>query len=148
VPGGQILLDTVLYNADVAVRTLPFPTLSTQKEDGIVYFTVDNLGTVGATEIKLLMYYFTIQVEPRVPLGYLTKHYRYFRDNSTATKRRNYEGCKFTITGYSSNGEPIYDTIDGLPPVQVFVSEGTSLTVASTNTNEIITGGGGQLNVN
>jgi hypothetical protein len=148
VPGGQILLDTVLYNADVAVRTLPFPTLSTQKEDGIVYFTVDNLGTVGATEIKLLVYYFTIQVEPRVPLGYLTKHYRYFRDNSTATKRRNYEGCKFTITGYSSNGEPIYDTIDGLPPVQVFVSEGTSLTVASTNTNEIITGGGGQLNVN
>ena len=86
----------------------------------------------------MLLYYFTVEVEKRIPFGYLRKHYRFFRDNSTATKRRNYVGCLNTID----------TTIDGLPPVQVFLSEGTDFVVSPTQTNEeIITGGGGQLNV-
>lgn len=145
--GEGVLLDTVIFNPDLAMRTIPFPTLITERQDAKIYYTIDNLGTSIANTIKLSLYYFTLESQPRIPFGYLRKHYRFFRDNSTATKRRNYEGCKFSIVGFSANGEPIYDTIDGLPPVQVSVSEGTSITVASTNTNEIITGGGGQLNV-
>lgn len=145
--GEGVLLDTLMTIQGVAMKTIPFPVLSSDREDGVIYYTVENLGTSLATTIKMTLYYFTIQLQPRIPFGYLRKHYKFFRDNSTATKRRNYEGCKFSITGYSSNGEPIYDTIDGLPPVQVSVSEGTTITVASTQTNNIITGGGGQLNV-
>lgn len=145
--GEGVLLDTILYNSGVAMRTLPLPVLATSKQDAVVYYTVDNLGTSIANTIKLSLYYFTLELQPRIPFGYLRKHYRFFRDNSTATKRRNYEGCKFNIIGYSSGGEPIYDTIDGLPPVQIFVSEGTSITVSSARVNEIVTGGGGQLNV-
>jgi len=142
-----VLLDTILPTANFAMRTIPFPVLSTIRQNATIYYTINNVGGANIPSLELSLYYFTLETEPRIPFGYLKKHYRYFRDNSTATKRRNYEGCKFSITGYSPNGEPIYDTIDGLPPVQVSVSEGTSITVASTNTNEIITGGGGQLNV-
>jgi len=145
--GEGILLDTVILNQNIPMRTIPFPVLSAAKQDATLYYTINNLGTSTAASIELSLYYFTLELQPRIPFGYLRKHYRYFRDNSTATKRRNYEGCKFSIIRYSPSGEPIYDTIDGLPPVQVSVSEGTSITVASTNTNEIITGGGGQLNV-
>ena len=86
----------------------------------------------------MFFYYFAIQIQPKIPRGYLRKHYRFFRDNSTATKRRNYEGCKNTED----------TTIDGLPPIQVLLSEGNDLVISPTVTNqEIITGGGGTLNV-
>lgn len=105
---------------------------------GKLYYTLDNLESTAKLGITVLLYYFAVQIEPRIPQGYLRKHYRFFRDNSTATKRRNYDGCKNT-----------QDTsIDGLPVVQVFLSEGTDLVISPTQTNqEIITGGGGQLNV-
>ncbi len=83
-------------------------------------------------------FYFALEIEPRIPFGYLPKHYRFYRDTSTATKRRNYEGCKNTVD----------TTIDGLPPVQVFIGEGNELVVSPTQTNtEIQTGGGGTLQV-
>jgi len=104
---------------------------------GEIFYTINN-NDVNSKAIDLLLYYFALEIEPRIPFGYLRKHYRFFRDNSTATKRRNYVGCLNTID----------TTIDGLPPVQVFLSEGTSLILApSQGVGEIITGGGGQLNV-
>ena len=104
---------------------------------GKLFYTIDNTAPTPSA-VNLLLYYFALQIEPRIPFGYLRKHYRFFRDNSTATKRRNYVGCLNTID----------TTIDGLPPVQVFLSEGTDFVVSPTQTNEeIITGGGGQLNV-
>jgi hypothetical protein len=115
---------------------------------GKLFYTINNLTSTPKLSTTILMYYFAIQIEPRVPFGYLRKHYRFFRDNSTATKRRNYLGCKFSIVRFSSDGDPIYDTIDGLPPVQVFLSEGSTVTVnQSGNVNEIITGGGGTLGI-
>jgi hypothetical protein len=135
-----VLVDLSIDEANVAQVINPIVTLisDTPLLEGKVYYTINNLTPVEKIGFVLSLYYFAIQLQRRVPFGYLRKHYRYFRDNSTAIKRRNYLGCKNTIG----------TTIDGLPPVQVFLSEGTDLVVAPTQTNgEIITGGGGQLNV-
>jgi hypothetical protein len=135
-----VLLDMPINTTNALELTNPFPTLvaGSTPPAGKIYYTIDNIGTVNKIGITLTMYYFAAQIEPRIPKGYLRKHYRFFRDNSTATKRRNYVGCKNTQN----------TTVDGLPAVQVFLSEGTDLVISPTQTNqEIITGGGGQLNV-
>ena len=142
IPSGShgVLVDTVYGTENVAEILTPFVTLvaDAQPEDGKLYYTVNNLSSTNKLSFTLFLYYFAIQIEPKVPIGYLRKHYRFFRDNSTALKRRNYLGCKNTID----------TTVDGLPPVQVFISEGTDITVSPTiSNNEIITGGGGTLNV-
>jgi hypothetical protein len=115
---------------------------------GKLFYTINNLTSSAKISTTILGYYFAIQIEPRVPFGYLRKHYRFFRDNGTATKRRKYLGCKFNIVRFSPEGDPIYDTIDGLPPVQVFLSEGSDIIINNSQTNnEITAGGGGTLNV-
>ena len=135
-----VLLDTVIDGPGFVEISNPIPTLVADElpPAGQIFYTVDNLDTTAKSSITFLLYYFAIQIETRIPKGYLRKHYRFFRDNSTATKRRNYVGCKNTEE----------TTIDGLPPIQIFISEGTEIQVAPTTSNqEIITGGGGTLNV-
>jgi len=99
---------------------------------GTLYYILDNLSSADVGRLELYLYYFAIQTEPRLPRGYLRKHYRYFRDNSTALKRRNFIGCKNTIG----------TTIDGLPPVQVFLSEDTEVSVSPTNEGTAVNTGG------
>ena len=135
-----VLLDMEITSDNTAIFTNPITTLvaDATPPSGKLYYTINNLDSTDKIFISMLLYYFAVQIEPKIPIGYLRKHYRFFRDNSTATKRRNYVGCKNSIDS----------TFDGLPPVQIFLSEGTSITVANTTTNtEISTGGGGQLNV-
>ena len=141
-PNGDagVLVDLSISTTAALEITNPIVTLVADSlpPAGKLFYTLNNLENVAKLSITMLLYYFTIEVETRIPFGYLRKHYRFFRDNSTATKRRNYVGCLNTID----------TTIDGLPPVQVFLSEGTDFVVSPTQTNEeIITGGGGQLNV-
>jgi hypothetical protein len=133
-----VLID-MLMNTTGVQNVGPIATLvaDSAPPSGKLFYTINNTG-VSPSAVNLLLYYFALQIEPRIPFGYLRKHYRFFRDNSTATKRRNYVGCLNTID----------TTIDGLPPVQVFLSEGTDLLIAPTQgINEIVTGGGGTLNV-
>jgi len=135
-----VLLDTVLNTANVVELTNPIPTILAGESppNAKIFYTINNLTPTSKIGVTFSIYYFTLQIEPRVPLEYLRKHYKFFRDNSTATKRRNYEGCKNTVD----------TTIDGEPPVQIFLSEGTDIVVSQTQTqDEIITGGGGTLNV-
>ena len=135
-----VLLDTYLSTTDAVEISNPIPTLVADGNPpaGKLYFTIDNLDPVGKPSVTLLLYYFALEIEPRVPSGYLRKHYKFFRDNSTALKRRNYLGCKNTVD----------TTIDGLPPIQIFVGEGTEIKVSPSTVNqEIVTGGGGTLNV-
>jgi hypothetical protein len=135
-----VLVDLSIDEENTAQIINPIVTLVSDSSllEGKLYYTINNLTPAEKIGFVLSMYYFAIQIQRRVPFGYLRKHYRYFRDNSTSIKRRNYLGCKNTID----------TTIDGLSPIQVFLSEGTDLIVAPTQTNEeIITGGGGQLNV-
>lgn len=135
-----VLLDMQIQSKDTSIFTNPIPTLIADgiPPAGTLYYTIDNLESSDKISVTILLYYFSIEIEPKIPRGYLRKHYRFFRDNSTATKRRNYRGCKNTEN----------TTIDGLPPVQILLSEGSGIVVSQTQTNEeIITGGGGQLNV-
>lgn len=135
-----VMLDTLLSGTNISEIANPFPTLvaGDVPTNGKIHYTIDNLSSTSLVDIRLLFYYFAVEIQPRIPIGYLQKHYRFFRDNSTALKRRNYLGCKNTQE----------TTIDGLPPVQVFVGEGTDIQVAATSLNtEIITGGGGTLDV-
>jgi hypothetical protein len=143
-----VLLDTEITQTNIVQLINPIVTLVSEglPPNGTLYYTVNNTSVQSKVATRILLYYFTIEVQRKIPVGYLRKHYRFFRDNSTALKRRTYEGCKFRITSISSDGSPIYDTIDGLPPVQVFIGEGTEVRVAATTqNNEIITGGGGTL---
>jgi len=139
-PDAGVLLDTEITNNNQVDRINPFVSLIADSNPplGKIFYTINNNTSTPKLNTTLGLYYFAVEVEPRIPSGYLRKHYRFFRDNSTATKRRNYEGCKNTVD----------TTIDGLSPVQIFVGEGTSLVIAPTQTNnELVTGGGGVLDV-
>jgi hypothetical protein len=135
-----VLVDLPISTPNIIQLINPIITLvaGSSPPSGKLFYTVDNLDNVSKAGISILLYYFTIEVEKRIPIGYLRKHYRFFRDNSTGLKRRNYVGCLNTIN----------TTVDGLPPVQIFVTDGVDIVVSPTQTNtEIVTGGGGQLNV-
>lgn len=135
-----VLLDTVISTANTVIPVNTIATLVADEQPplGELYYTIDNLTSSQKLGITLVIYYFALQIEPRIPRGYLPKHYRYFRDNSTATKRRNWLGCKNTES----------TTIDGLAPVQIFLGEGTVLAVSQTSEDgQIVTGGGGTLDV-
>jgi hypothetical protein len=135
-----VLLDTVLPNVSQLTLTNPIPLVVAGEfpPNATIYYTINNLTGTDKLGTTIYAFYFALEIEPRIPFGYLPKHYRFYRDTSTATKRRNYEGCKNTVD----------TTIDGLPPVQVFIGEGNELVVSPTQTNtEIQTGGGGTLQV-
>jgi len=134
-----VLLDTSITTNTELELINPITTLIADNSPpkGKIYYTIDNLESFSKIGVSLTMYYFAIEIEPRIPVGYLRKHYRFFRDTSLATKRRNYLGCLNTKS----------TTIDGRDPVEIFLSEGTEITISSTQTNtEITTGGGGTLN--
>jgi hypothetical protein len=135
-----VLLDVIINDTNAVMTTNPIPTLvaGSVPPNGRIFYTIDNLDTATKSSISVILYYYALQIEPRVPRNYLRKHYRYFRTNATGIKRHSYLGCKNTTT----------TTVDGLPPVQVFIGEGNTLKVAPTRlVDEIITGGGGTLDV-
>jgi len=106
-------------------------------EQTAIYYRITNLDSISKV-FRFKLYLYVYESEKKVPLGYLPRHYKFSRDNSTATKRRNYVGCLQTKQ----------TTTDGLEPVEVTLSSGTDITVSSTSPNEsIILGGGGTLNV-
>lgn len=130
-PGGAgLLLDTLITNANTTQFITPIVNLISGDIplNGEIYYTIDNLGSAGSGTALLTLSYFGVDVQPAKPVGYLRKHYRFFRDNSTATKRRNFVGCKNTED----------TTIDGLPVVQIFLSEGNE-TVVAAGADDIIT---------
>jgi hypothetical protein len=134
-PNSGLLLDLVFNNFGVIENINPVVSLVTDLNnfDGELFYTMTNLSNVSVGRLNLFIYYFAIDVEPRLPIGYLKKHYKFFRDNSTATKRRNYLGCKNTPG----------TTVDGRPPVEIFISEGTELVVdPGIENNEIRFGKG------
>jgi hypothetical protein len=124
-PNDGVLLDMTLNRFGNIEYINPSVTLVSGNEtfNGTLYYTLDNLTAVDIGRLELYLYYFAVQIEPRLPRGYLRKHYRYFRDNTTSLKRRNFLGCKNTVN----------TTIDGLSPVQVFLSEDTDVSVSPNN---------------
>ena len=110
---------------------------------GLLYYKIDNLETSNRLG-NITLYYFAFDPINTAPEGYLPRHYRFYRENTTALKRRNYVGCLQTDS----------TTPDGLPPVQTKLTRTSTVVVppATPQTGNpknpsIILGGGGTLDV-
>jgi hypothetical protein len=102
-----------------------------------MYYTVDNLSITNTLGIVLNFNYFALDTQPITPLGYLPRHYKFYRDNLLSTKRRNYLGCLQTQD----------TTTDGRPPVEVNLTAGTAITVSPNILTSDENLGGTNLNV-
>jgi len=95
-----------------------------------VYYTLDNLDAT-VKNLQITFNIFILEGVLKVPTEYLARHYKFFRDNSTGTKRRSYLGALQTQS----------TTTDNKPPVEIFSSEGNTLSVQPGST----TIGGGEI---
>ena len=135
-----VLFDGLLEgNVDV------FPYVMMQTVESTVYYSVDNL-TSGDIVSDIDFQYFAYEPASLIPIGYLPRHYKFSRDNTTALKRRNYLGCRDVGT-----------TFDGASPIIVGPTVGNTIIVNSSNIPangpalptipQIKLGGGGRLAV-
>ena len=140
----------VLFDGLLADAQDVFPYLMMQGDGGLIYYTVDNI-TASPITSSVVVNYFAYEPDSLVPHGYLPRHYKFSRDNTTALKRRNYLGCR-----------DINTTFDNQPPFSVSISTKNTVVVnnqtapapagtgtvqiPSQNTN-IKFGGGGRLGV-
>lgn len=112
---------------------------SGQASSPLIYYRIDEVGgnTYGNGFI-VTFNYFAIESPIELPIGYLPRHYKFYRDTLLATKRRNYVGCLQTQD----------TTTDGRSPVEVTFTAGTTITVSPNILQEEDNLGGINLNVN
>jgi hypothetical protein len=104
-----------------------------------IYYTIEELnGVTYSAGFIVTFRYFAIEAPIELPIGYLPRHYKFYRDTLLATRRRNFEGCKNTVD----------TTIDGRTPVEVTFTAGTTITVSPNILQEEDNLGGINLNVN
>lgn len=132
----------VLFDAIMDADTNVFPYVLMQAIDSFVYYRITSDTSISNGTVH--MYYFAYEPINLVPIGYLPRHYKFSRENSTAIKRRNYIGCLQTQD----------TTTDSNPPFQTIFAPSTTITVASAGSSDggllnksINFGGGGTLNV-
>lgn len=135
-----VLFDMVIDTGTTGMLPL-YPAVTLINNDDIVkaamYYTVDNLSSTDTLGIVLNFNYFAVDTQPIIPLGYLPRHYKYYRDNLLSTKRRNYLGCLQTQD----------TTTDGRSPVEVILTAGTAITVSPNILTSGENLGGTNLNV-
>ena len=68
-----------------------FPHLMMQTSDSNIYYTITNT-TSSSIFSAISIDYFIYEAGNPAPTGYLPRHYKFTRDNTTALKRRNYIG--------------------------------------------------------
>lgn len=85
----------VLFDAILNGTTQVFPYTLVQTEDSKIIYSIEN--TTG-TDITTLISieYFGYEPANMIPMGYLPRHYKFTRDNTTSLKRRNYLGTQGT----------------------------------------------------
>jgi hypothetical protein len=119
------------------------PFLLIQTENATTYFRITN--TTGSDiTANIRLNYFAYEVEPLVPQGYLPRHYRFTRDNTTPLKRRNYVGCRASIgdnitdpVGRVGNSNPFYTITSDYNSIDVI----NKPTNTGTTTTQTPTGG-------
>jgi hypothetical protein len=125
-----VLFDGLLTGDDKV-----FPYLLVQTSNSQLYYTVNNI-TANDVTTEIELNYFAYEPENLIPIGYLPRHYKFSRDNTTPLKRRNYLGCRQIST-----------TFDGTSPITIGVSSANTVVV---NTNTVQTNsvnGGTQLSI-
>jgi len=132
----------VLFDGIMDADTNVFPYVLMQAINSLVYYRITSDTPIVAATVN--MYYFAYEPINLIPMGYLPRHYKFSRENSTAIKRRNYIGCLQTQD----------TTTDSNPPFQTIFAPSTTITVAAGGSSDgtllnkpINFGGGGTLNV-
>jgi hypothetical protein len=75
----------------------------------------------------IVFYYYSYQPIPRIPRGYLPRHYKFYKNTSVAQSRRNITGCKIV---YCPEGCPDgVSPTDTTSPVQITLSNNTGVVV-------------------
>lgn len=140
-----VLLDMKFESGSVNKNIGLYPPVTIINNDNItsanstIYYTIQELAGNSYTNGFLVTFnYFAIEAPVLFPIGYLSRHYRFYRDNATAIKRRNYIGCLQTQD----------TTTDGRLPVEVTFTAGTTLTTSPNILQEEQNLGGINLNVN
>jgi hypothetical protein len=140
-----VLLDIKLENDSVNKNVGLYPPVTIINNDEgstsspVIYYTIDEVaGNTYNNGFIVTFNYFAIEAPIQLPVGYLPRHYRFYRDNLLATKRRNYIGCLQTQN----------TTTDGRSPVEVTFTAGTTLTVSPNVLQQEESLGGINLNVN
>lgn len=110
-----------------------FPYVMAQTDDSVIYYTIDNL-TATPIQSTIVLDYFAYEPDNLLPLGYLPRHYRFSRDNTTALKRRNYIGCR-DVNATFDNQSPFIVTIS--TKNTVVVNATTAPAPAGTGTVQI-----------
>jgi len=140
-----VLLDMKFESGSVSTNVGLYPPVSLINNDigltssPLIYYTIDELaGNTYTNGFIVTFNYFAIEAPIELPVGYLPRHYKFFRDTLLATKRRNYVGCLQTQD----------TTTDGRSPVEVTFTAGTNITVSPNILQEEDNLGGINLNVN
>jgi len=129
---------------------LVFPYLLTQTDNGILYYRIQSTTGSNITSSIVLSYY-AYEPVTFIPKGYLPRHYKFSRDNSTALKRRNYLGCRDVNVTFD-NQSPVVITVSSANTIIVNSntannSAGTGTVTIPENTAGIQLGGGGTLDI-
>jgi hypothetical protein len=118
----NVILDIKMESGTQTTEVRLNPPVTGTIDDDVlpnfVYYTIDNLDAT-TKNMQITFNLFILEGVLKVPREYLARHYRFFRDNSTGTKRRNYLGSLQTQD----------TTTDSKPPVEIFSSEGNTLSV-------------------
>jgi len=140
-----VLLDMTFESGSVSRNVGLYPPVSLINNDPglssspVIYYTINELaGNNYNNGFVVRFNYFAIEAPIELPIGYLPRHYKFFRDTLLATKRRNYVGCLQTQD----------TTTDGRSPVEVTFTAGTTITVSPNILQEEDNLGGINLNVN
>ncbi len=122
-----VLFDGILDGGEV------FPYTLIHTNNGLLYYSVDNT-TANPIDSSIQLTHFTYEPTNLVVRGYLPRHYRFSRDNTTSLKRRNYIGCKIISTTFGTDS-----------PVTISISKLNTVVVNSPTTTP--TGGGSPVNI-
>ena len=112
-----------------------FPHLMMQTPDSNIYYTITNT-TASDIVSTISIDYFIYEAGNPAPTGYLPRHYRFSRDNTTALKRRNYVGTAGTDL-VAPPGCPWVPC----PPFGTENSEANTVTVTTTGVAVVPNGG-------
>lgn len=139
----------VLFDALLEGLRDVFPYIMMQTLGANIYYTIDNM-TGSQIDSSITLEYFAYEPDNLLPLGYLPRHYKFSRDNTTALKRRNYLGCRDINTTF--NNEPPFSVSISTKNTVVVNTNSISTTTGGTvqvpeQSNTIRFGGGGRLGV-
>lgn len=139
-PSANVLFDTITNNVSQV-----FPYTLVQTQNNRIYCSIEN--TTGSSIIShISIEYFGYEPANNIPLGYLPRHYRFSRDNTTALKRRNYLGCRDVNTTFDGES-PVVISISNTNTVVVNSNAVTSTVNIPADSRGVRFGGAGRLGV-